>query len=703
VFAFFPYLVAFVFIVPCVMSAPVLLEAESFRERGGWVVDSQFMDVMGSPFLLAHGLGHPVQPARTTVTLPRVGAYRVYVRTRDWVVPHGPGRFAVAVNDCQLPVTFGIGGTGEWEWWNGGTAIISNTTCTVCLIDLSGFEGRCDAILFIPDQEADKYTPPVSNDFGWRRKLLGLAQSPPVAGLYDFVVSGGGYAGMCAAVAAARLGLKTVLIQNRPVLGGNASSEIRVCPIGKPGLPPFPRNSDVLYEIYKLSNVKLDPQSYQRPPPDEEALEKWIRNEKNLKLFLNYNVYAVVTNGARIVSVVARHTENSDELQFDGRFFADCTGDATVGFLAGADYRAGSESREETGELLAAPEGKRKYLGATNYWKTRWADREVPFPECSWALTINEESLHVSAIGFDPDAQTKEPYAVYWNWESGFEQDQIFEAEKIRDHNFRAMFGAWDFLKNRSVQKERYRKAELCWAAYITGKRESRRLMGDYILTQDDLTQHRLYEDGCVTTTWYLDMHFPHPDNARFFPGQEFRSAAYDDPDIKRLLPESPNEMIRIKPYPIPFRCFYSRNIENLFMAGRNMSGTHVALASPRVMNTTAQMGAVIGRAAYLCVKMECSPRELAANHFGKLKSLLSDPGEQTGLSIAGERMLQGRDSMLGEIKWQIRKYTGMPVRRVAIYGASALGVALLLAMGWRSRANAQRLTFNTQRSKQGL
>jgi hypothetical protein len=667
----------------CGRTEPVLVEAESFQERGGWVVDQQFMDVMGSPFLLAHGLGQPVPPARAAVELPAPGAYRIFVRTRDWVAPYGPGTFRVAVDGNTLPVTFGVGGAGEWAWQDGGSVTVTGAVAVVELIDQSGFEGRCDALLFVPAHEADGYVPPDTVDFAWRRNLLGLPQEPPPAGEYDLVVVGGGYAGICAAVSAARLGVKTALIQNRPVLGGNASSEIRVCPIGGVGMAPFPRNSDILYEIHKLSKAEAPKDAYVRSVPDERALEEWMRAEENVALFLNRHVCEVVTDGGRIVSVTARHIETSKELSFGGRFFADCTGDGTVGFLAGAEFRAGSESREETGESFAPSGGKRRYLGATNYWKTRWTKKDEPFPECPWALDITGESLHVSSLGFDPNAVTKDPYVVYWNWESGFYRDQILEAEHIRDHNFRAMYGAWDFMKNKSRDKARYRKAELYWAAYVTGKRESRRLMGDHVLTQDDLTRHRLYEDGCVTTTWYLDIHYPHPENSRHFPGQEFRAMALDDPDVKTLRADAPNELVAIRPYPIPFRCFYSRNVENLFMAGRNISGTHVALASPRVMNTTAQMGTVVGRAASLCVKYDCSPRTLYADHLDDLKALLANPGEQTALSIAGEKMMQGRDTFVGELKWRIRRATGLPVRTVAAMASGMAAVVALVACVW--------------------
>lgn len=666
----------FVLMAVSLNATPVFVEAESFHQKGGWVVDQQFMDIMGSPYLLAHGLGKPVASARTDVRFSTSGVYEVFVRTRDWVAPHGPGQFAVIIDGQRLSTTFGIKTSGEWGWQSGGVITVSNTVVCVELVDLTGFEGRCDALLFVPENERSSYVLPTSTDFTWRRELLGLPSEAPVAGDYDFVVVGGGYAGICAAVAAARLGLQVALIQDRPVLGGNASGEVRVGPIGQVSFPPFERNADIIYEIYKLS-WRGEAFAGLRPAPDDGALEHWVRKQPGLSLFLNHRVNAATQKGSRVVSVKARNIETSHELVFKGKFFADCTGDGTVGFMVGAEYRSGSESRAETDEALAPEEGGMKYMGTSNLWTTRWVQKEIAFPSCPWALPITEESLNCTSSDREVSKQRGEPYVVCWNWESGFFRDQIKDAEWIRDHNFRAAYGTWDYLKNKSTNRSYYAKAEMTWLAYVSGKRESRRLMGDYVLTEHDLTQNRVQADGCVMTTWYLDLHYPHPCNSKFFPGEEFRSIAYDDPQFDRLKGSIHGQYRSIKPYPIPFRCFYSKNIDNLFMAGRNISVTHVGLASVRVMNTTAMMGTMVGRATFLCKKNNCFPRDLYINHLEDLLNLLKNPGKQTELSIAGQRAFQGRETLVDEIKWQIRHHTGMPVRRVAVFLLGVLGVSI--------------------------
>jgi len=253
--------------------------------------------------------------------------------------------------------------------------------------------------------------------------------------------------------------------------------------------------------------------------------------------------------------------------------FVDCTGDGTIGFLAGADYHYGRESKAETKEALAPAKADRQVMGTSIMWYSVKTDEPSPFPYCPWAAQFNEASCQRCTAG-------------NWNWENGFFRDQVTEAEYIRDYGLRVVYGNWAFQKNHAKDKAKYANMKLGWVAFVGGKRESRRLLGDVILKQEDVTSARPFPDASVTTTWTVDLHYPVP--TKGYEGEPFRSRAAH---------------VRIKPYPIPYRCFYSRNIENLMMAGRNASVTHVALGTVRVMRTTGMMGEVVGIAASLCKK----------------------------------------------------------------------------------------------------
>jgi hypothetical protein len=187
-------------------------------------------------------------------------------------------------------------------------------------------------------------------------------------------------------------------------------------------------------------------------------------------------------------------------------------------------------------------------------------------------------------------------------------RDQISEFEFVRDYGLRVVYGNWAYLKNRFSDCAKFAEKELSWVAYVAGKRESRRLLGDVILCQQDIQESKKFPDACVVTTWTIDLHYPEANNSKYFPGQEFRSIA---------------EHVKISPYPIPYRTLYSKNVENLFMAGRNISVTHVALGTVRVMRTTGMMGEVIGMAAALCVKNKTTPRGVYEKHLDDLIEMM--------------------------------------------------------------------------------
>ncbi len=583
------------------------IEAESFDSLGGWMVDTLAMDQIGSSYVLAHGMGRPVKDAQTTVTLPRPGTYRVWVRTRDWVAPWdvdgAPGRFKLSVNGKPLSTVFGTSGA-EWHWQDGGTVTIAERKVALGLHDLTGFDGRCDAIILTTDLDVK---PPNDRQAHaeLRRKALNLPDQPAGAGEFDLVVVGGGMAGTCAAISAARLGCEVALIQNRPVLGGNNSSEVRVHLQGRINLPPYPRLGDVVAELDSGKQGNAKPAEYYG---DAKKL-RVVRAEKNLHLFLNTHAYKVEKDGDRIAAVIARNVRTGKDLRFAAPLFADCTGDGTIGYLAGADHRMGRESRAETGESLAPEKPDDMTMGMSVQWYTVPTDEPTSFPECPWAVQFDETSCQRVTMG-------------EWDWETGMNRNQITEAEQIRDYALRVVYGNWAFLKNHAKDRAKYAKRRLGWVAYIGGKRESRRLLGDVILQQQDIEQRREFPDACVTTTWTIDLHYPAPKNTKHFPGREFRSIA---------------KHRRIKPYPIPYRCLYSRNVANLFMAGRDISVTHVALGTVRVMRTGGMMGEVVGMAATLCKRHDTTPRGVYQDHLDALKALMKRGVGKAAMAAAGK------------------------------------------------------------------
>ena len=571
----------------------VLVEAESFKNKGGWVVDQQFMDQMGSPFLMAHGLGKPVADASTTVKFKKTGNYRIFVRTRNWTGywsdKETPGRFNILINNIPLKETFGTQDV-EWSWQYGGTVKINAGESTVSLHDLTGFNGRCDAILFSPDPSFQPENNPIKLA-SFRRKALHLPKKPASAGKFDLVIAGGGIAGTCAALSAARLGVKVALIQDRPVLGGNNSSEVRVHLGGRINLAPYPALGNLVNEIGPVKAGNAQPASNYE---DQKKLNAVIA-EKNITLFLNFRANGVEKKGDLITAIRAVNIETARELRFESPLFVDCTGDATIGALAGADYRMGREAKSEFDEPTAPDVKDKMTMGSSVQWYSRESSQPEQFPDINWGLTFNEKSAHAIKMG-------------EWTWETGMKYDQVKDFERIRDYGLMVVYSNWSYLKNHFPANEKYKNSQLEWVAYVAGKRESRRLTGDLVLREQDLTQVVNYPDGTASTSWTIDLHYPDPKNTQYFPGEEFLSIAKHKP---------------IYPYPIPYRCLYSRNVNNLFMAGRNISVTHVALGTIRVMRTTGMMGEVVGMAAALCKNHQALPREIYKTYLSELKELM--------------------------------------------------------------------------------
>ena len=599
----------------------IFIEAESFSKMGGWVIDQQSMDQMGSPYMMAHGLGVPVENARTKVEIPEKGKYRVWVRTHNWVAPWGvlgtPGKFQLLFDEKPLKVLFGTEGS-DWNWQDGGTIQLNKGEIEIELHDLTGFNGRCDAIILTNDK---KFIPPSESDAlaDFRAIHLNLPEQQQLAGEFDLVVVGGGIAGITSAISAARLGCKVALIQNRPVLGGNNSSEVRVGPSGLIFQEPYPNLGKLVDEIgsvghWTLWEAERDPES-ERSKKILEVIEnnpekkihnagpesnygdekktRMVEAEENIKLFLNTHVFEAEKSGDKIISVNGKNIVTGKEMKFKGLLFADCTGDGNLGFLAGADFRMGRENRSETGEPSAPENADDLVMGTSVQWYAEELDKHSSFPECPWAVQFTEETAQYLTRGD-------------WDWETGFYWNQIEDIEYIRDYGLRAVFGNWSYLKNKSKEKEKYNEYQLKWVAFIGGKRESRRLLGDVILKEQDLRERTIFPDASFTTTWTIDLHYPVA--LKGFNEEPFLSEA---------------KHVKIEPYAVPYRCLYSRNIENLFMAGRDISVTHIALGTVRVQRTTGMMGEVVGMAASLAKKHNTTPRGVYKNYLDELKELM--------------------------------------------------------------------------------
>lgn len=610
-------------------SPSLLLEAAQFQNHGGWGLDSQYMDIMGSGFLIAHGIGKPVDDAVAKVTFPATGTYRLWVRTRDWVAPWKktdtpetkrasgtPGIFELKLNGKSVG-TFGNEGE-EWHWQDGGTIDVNGLDSEIILHDLTGFAGRCAAVFLTKD--LNLVPPDAGNTLAdFRRKWHGYSEEPDDAGNFELVVVGGGVAGMCAAVVASRQGLKVALIQDRPMVGGNNSSEVRMHLSGTARSNYSETLGDVLAEI----DVPRELFEGGRPMHTASAFIDDRKNaivmaEHNIRFFPLHRMQQVEMDGGRIAAVIAENVASGRRLRFQGRHFADCTGDGCVGYLAGADF-----------EISA-----KEHMGRSNQWSVVDVKRPTTFPRCPWALDLTDKPFP-GRPGWTYRGETDKPITDEyinefgnWFWESGFSHDPIAKGEYIRDWNLRAMYGAWDCVKN--VEKA-YPTHDLVWAAFISGMRESRRLLGDVILNQEDVCKPNWYDDGIVPTGWKIDVHYPNPRYDKGFEDDAFISTV----DFVNC----------VRPYYVPYRCLYSRNIPNLFMAGRDISVTREALGTVRVMKTTALMGEVVGMAATLCARHGIDPRQVYEKHLGDLKEMCGMerdviandgimPGQKTSLQM---------------------------------------------------------------------
>ena len=564
-----------------VVKGYVWLEAESFRDYGGWRIDTQFTHKMGSAYLLAAGVLKPLAAAKTTLGVPRAGKWRAWARTKDWLPEYSPGKFRISVGGKTGP-TLGASGKDGWRWEKAGEWDLQKGDVEIALEDLSGSFARCDAILFTQDLS---YAPGDGAEEceRARAKFTGAAGDVGDAGEFGLVVVGAGPGGMGAAIAAARHGVRVALVHDRPVLGGNASCELGVPTDGAAVSHANAREGGICEEVNLRKALTAERTL-------SAAFREMAEELPNLHVFANERVMSVEKDGDRIAAVVARGTLDGARRRWRGRLFADCTGDGWVGVFAGAKRMYGREARSEYNEA-PAPEVRDDLTmsgclmgGYLGYRQLRMGDAPVPYETPEWARVLPP--------GFTRN--TDSPWSQWWV-EHGGRFDDLVDPERARDELVRINLAYWGWLKNEWEGRERIRNNALVEMAHMNGRREGYRLVGDYILTANDCLEGRVFDDRISYGGWPLDTHDP---------------LGMENPNGNGYWKHHPSVPI----YTIPFRCLYSTNVPNLMVAGRSVSVTHIALGSTRVESTILTMGQAVGTAAAKMLRKGLMPREYGAD-----------------------------------------------------------------------------------------
>lgn len=576
-------------------SGTLWIDAEDFDDYGGWWMDTQFVPQMGSPYLIAAGLHEKVANAKTRIDIPEPGTYRLWVRNKNWLAQgQQPGRFHVRVDGRPSETVFGTAEQRAWVWQDGGTFDLSDTV-TLELEDLTGYYGRCDALIltrdldFKPKQEQKDY-------LAFRNEHVEQVPAKEM-GHFDFIVVGGGVAGCNAAIAAARGGATVALIQDRPLVGGNNSSEMGV-PVSGGSSSSRGREAGLNEELGRLA-------AYHFNQKWAAGAEIAIANEPNISLFLNSHVFEAETDDqGNITAVTAFNMIDGHHTRYTGDYFADCTGDGWLGFYAGAEYMLGRESKEQFGEEHAKDvadsitmSGSLMQHSILGYQAIDMG-KPVEYKPEPWFYDMrNSESGYLERPKYETGIR-----AGNWWTENHGRNDDLWDPEWARDDLILVSLSYYNWIKNHSPLIEKAANYRLTYIPITNAKRETRRLVGDLIVTEQDVLGRKVFEDRVGYFVWGLDVHHP---LGIFSPGSPF------------------DYHVQGSPASIPFRCLYSKDIPNMFMAGRNVSVTHVALGTARVQGTTGMMGQIIGTAAALCLEKDTTPRGIVQSHIKELQQTL--------------------------------------------------------------------------------
>ncbi len=579
-----------------VVAGTLWIDTEDFDDYGGWWMDTQFVPQMGSPYLIAPGIGKPVENAKTSIEVPEAGKYKLWVRNKNWIAQgHEPGKFAVSINGKKSETTFGTGEQRAWIWQDGGTFDLPAGATSIELEDLTGYYGRCDALILTKDLE---FTPKqAQKDYLAERGRFVEAMPMKDMGHYDVVVVGAGVAGINASIAASRNGMKVALVQDRPMIGGGNSAELGV-PLSGGSSIGRGRETGINEEIGRIHSFNF---TSKWAAGAELALE----NEPNVTVFLNSHVFEAERNkNNEITSVKSFDMLDGHLKKFSGKIFIDCTGDGWLGYYAGAEWMWGREAKETFGESLGKPVADRVTMSGSLFqnsilgYTTVDTGKPAPFSIPDWGY-----DLRPMAEGYKKrDGYQKSWLSGNWWTENQGDVDDLWDPEWARDDLILISLSYYNWAKNHSEFQEKAKNYELKFIPITNCKRETRRLVGDHVLTQDDIMNRVAFPDRVGYRTWKLDVHHPL--------GIFSKGSAYDYENY-------------VKPSSFPFRILYSKDVPNMLMAGRHVSVSHVALGSTRVQGTTGMMGQVVGTAAAMCVKKGVNPRGIYQNHIPELQQKL--------------------------------------------------------------------------------
>jgi len=489
----------------------------------------------------------------------------------------------------------------------------------------------------------------------------------------DLCIVGGGLAGTCAAIAAARHGAKVVLIQDRPVLGGNASSEIRMWVCGAHG--DNNRETGILEEI-ELENM------YRNPEANfsiwDSVLYEKVKAEKNITLLLNCTCVSCEMEADKIVSVRSWQLTSETWHTVTATLFADCSGDSVLAPLSGAEFRIGREASAEFDESIEPPVADNKTMGMSILFQTRETDSPKTFIPPAFAYRYeNDEAFPFKDI----DGRPHDKITNFWWIELGGENDSIHDTEEIKDELIKIAFGIWDHMKNHGDHGVDNWVLE--WIGFLPGKRESRRYVGDYIMNQNDVRSEGKFEDLVAYGGWSMDDHHP---------------AGFNHDGPPTLYHHAPS------PFGIPYRCLYSKNIGNLFFAGRNISVSHAALSATRVMATCSTLGQAVGTAAAIAISKGLSPRGIYETEIKELKKRLMDDDCYLPFNVreVPELTMQGQITAKGAAE-NLRNGYDRPIGGQENCWVGEAGSSIVYSFGESKKIAATRIVFDSNLNRNQL